>query len=195
MELCQAPDIVTCELLHIDATVTNCEARLRRFYFFMNGINFKSGSRVESYLRCAQMVGCWSSYSIWSRGCQSSPPASFRHTAEELPPTSPPPLLWAIHPQHWLPPTGRGFKVINSFIPEEEGEENKWRSSGPGGHSHTQTISVIVTTVSVHESLTPNIDFFPSFRWGRLQYNLEYLCWRYEGTRTQDMYPPLSPMV
>ena len=64
MELCQAPDIVTCELLHIDATVTNCEGRLRRFHFFMNGINFKSGSRVESYLRCAQMVGCWSSYSI-----------------------------------------------------------------------------------------------------------------------------------
>ena len=82
-------------------TVYNCEGRLRRFYFFMNGINFQSGS-LSSVLSQMCTDGCWSSYSIWSRGCQSSQPASVtQRKSYTNPPPLPPPLVWAIHPQHW----------------------------------------------------------------------------------------------
>ena len=56
-------------------------------------------------------------------------------------------------------PQGLKAITVNSFIPveDEENYSGDWRSSGLDGHRHTQTISVIPTTVAVSESLTPNL--------------------------------------
>ena len=59
-------------------------------------------------------------------------------------------------------PQGLKAITVNSFIPveDEENYSGDWRSSGLDGHRHTQTISVIPTTVAVSESLTPNLYWF-----------------------------------
>ena len=127
----------------------DCEARLRRFHFFMNGINFKSGSAS----------GVLSE--MCTDGWLPAPGLPIQFEVEAVSPASQPASVIERKSCHPPPPPSceppptthntRGFKAINSFIPEEEEEveeveeENKLRSSWPGRHRHTQTISVIVT--------------------------------------------------